>query len=211
VNTGEWSPFCTIPDGLTWPAAVGSQDGPTRGQAAGGRWRRSSRGLYVPAAVSDTVVEQRIVEQAARLPAGGAVTGWAALGLAGANYFDGLGEGGRSRLPVPLALGVEGTLKPAAGAVISREPLDAAEVRVLHDVPCTVPVRALFDEMRRGNARAAAVAMDMAAAARLIAIWQMTDYLAEHRCSIFTDATSARRTCSTPKPALSASTTARST
>lgn len=139
------------------------------------------------------------------------MTGWAALRLAGANYFDGLGEGGRSRLPVPLALGVEGTLKPAAGAVISREPLDAAEVRVLHDIPCTVPVRALFDEMRRGNARAAAVAMDMAAAARLVAIWKMTDYLAEHRCSIFTDATSARRTCSTPKPALSASTTARST
>src|SRR5215207_7110100 len=74
--------------------------GPTRGAARGPRWRRTAEGLYVPAAVDDALVEQRIVEQGARLH-GGVVTGWAALRLLGGGYFDGLARHGRTRLPVP--------------------------------------------------------------------------------------------------------------
>src|SRR5215203_931560 len=78
------------------------RDGPTKGVAQGSGWRRTAEGLYVPAAVDDSLVEQRIVEQGARLTRG-VVTGWAALRLLGGGYFDGLARDGRTRLPVPVA------------------------------------------------------------------------------------------------------------
>lgn len=144
-----------------------------------GRWRRTGLGLYVPSTVSDDVVEQRIVEQAARLPDRGAVTGWAALRLMGGAYFDGMAEGGRTRLPVPLAIGRGGTLKSGRGALVSREPLEESEIQLVHGVSCTRPLRALFDEMRRtGDPRAATVDLDMTAAARLVAAWEMAEYAA---------------------------------
>jgi hypothetical protein len=133
----------------------------------------------VPSTVSDDVVEQRIVEQAARLPHRGAVTGWAALRLMGGAYFDGLAEGGTTRLPVPLAIGRAGTLKSGRGALVSREPLEESEIHLVQGIRCTRPFRALFDEMRRtGDSRAATVDLDMAAAARLVAVWEMGDYAA---------------------------------
>jgi hypothetical protein len=144
-----------------------------------GRWRRTSLGLYVSSTVSDDAVEQRIVEQAARLPDRGAVTGWAALRLLGGAYFDGLSDGGRTRLPVLLAVGRAGTLKSGRGALVSRESLEDSEINLVQGVRCTRPLRALFDEMRRaGDARAAAVDLDMAVAARLVAIWQLAEYAA---------------------------------
>jgi hypothetical protein len=88
-----------------------------------------------------------------------------------------LTQGGRTRRPVLLALGRNGTLKPGHGAKVSREPLLPSEVRTVEGVPCTLPLRALFDELRDvADEREAAVAMDMAAAARLAAIWQLADY-----------------------------------
>jgi hypothetical protein len=178
-RSGEWDPRCEPPDGLVTPVGVGHPGGPTKGSAPRGRWRRTSLGLYVPSSVSDDVVEQRIVEQAARLPDRGAVTGWAALRLMGGAYFDGSAGGGRTRLPVPLAVGRAGTLKSGRGALVSREPLEESETHLVQRVRCTRPTRALFDEMRRtGDPRAATVDLDMAAAARLVAIWEMADYAA---------------------------------
>ncbi|QWZ08552.1 hypothetical protein KRR39_01370 [Nocardioides panacis] len=81
-------PVTLDPDGVS---------GPTRGAARGRAWRRSSHGLYVPASADDDLPEQRIVEQAARLPPGGAVTGWAACRLHGAAFFDGLHTDGRTQ------------------------------------------------------------------------------------------------------------------
>jgi hypothetical protein len=68
-RSGKWDPRCQPPDGLVMPMRVGHQGGPTKGSAARGGWRRTGLGLYVPSAVSDDVVEQRIVEQAADCPA----------------------------------------------------------------------------------------------------------------------------------------------
>ena len=55
----------------------------------------------MPATVDPEVPEQRILEQAMRLVSGGAVTGWAACRMHGAAFFDGLRDGGRTRVPVP--------------------------------------------------------------------------------------------------------------
>lgn len=144
---------------------------------ASGRWRRTTHGFYVPADVLDVQVEQRILEQSMRIWRTGAVTGWAALRLHGANFFGGLARDGRTRLPVPIAAG-DDRLEPHHEITRSREPLDPAEVVLRHGVRCTDVQRALFDEMRRlEDRREAAVAMDMAAAADLTSITRMRAYV----------------------------------
>src|SRR5690349_217601 len=96
------TPFHPNRPGLVRPVRVDKKGahGPTPKEARGTRWRRVSRGLYVPATVERTV-EQRIVEAAAVLPSGAAVTGWAALRWQGAHWFDGVRSG--EELPVVLA------------------------------------------------------------------------------------------------------------
>lgn len=99
--------------------------------------------------------------------------------LAHAGFFDGLARDGSTMLPVPLAAGGH-QIRPRRGHTVSRERLDDDEVVLRHGIRCTTLRRALFDEMRRtGLLRDAVVAMDMTAAAELVSISQMRDYLAE--------------------------------
>lgn len=161
----DWQPRAPHPGPLTWPTPLDptGRDGPTRGQARGPGWRRTSHGLHVPAAVCADSVEQRIVEEAARLRGRGAVTGWAALRLHGAGYFDGLGRDGRTRLPVPLVAG-SSRVGPA-----SRSALGEPEVVERHGVRVTPVERAVLDELRRlgGDLREMVVVIDMALAAAI--------------------------------------------
>lgn len=143
-------------------------DGPTPGQARGPHWRRSSPGLYVPTGTARTV-EQRILEAARRLPRGGAVTGWAALRLAGAAYFDGLAPDGRTPRRVPLLVPAGGNLRALGCSSVSRRRVAPDELRTLHGVPCVTPYRALYDETRAlPQTRDAVIAVDMAAAAGVV-------------------------------------------
>ncbi len=107
MTSEHWQPTCRRPEGLVRPVRVDPAGiaGPTRGQATGSRWRQTSIGLYVPSNVDESVVEQRILEQASRIRQYGAVTAWAALRWHGAAFFDGTTDGGRTRLPVPLVVG----------------------------------------------------------------------------------------------------------
>ena len=182
MSRHRWDPVCAPPRGLVHPVPVDPRGlaGPTRGRARGPGWRQSSHGLYVPSYVDPTVPEQRILEQAARLPRDGAVTGWAACRLHGASFFDGLATDGATRLPVPLVLGARGQLAPGPGCTVSRERLLGTEVVTRLGVRCTAARRALFDEMRRvGDVREAVVAMDMMAAAELVSVAQMRAYVAQ--------------------------------
>ncbi len=154
--------------------------GPTKGQADGPNWRRTSYGFYVPSSVDGTVPEQRIIEQSVRLPKGGAVTGWGACRLHGAAFFDGLGPDRRARIPVPLATGPRGNLRKDAAVSLSRERLAPEDIVVVAGITCTRVLRALFDEMRRtADLREAVVAMDMMAAAELVSIGRMRVYAAD--------------------------------
>ncbi|HET9500161.1 MAG TPA: hypothetical protein VFO98_07855 [Marmoricola sp.] len=173
----KWDPRCERPDDLCWPIRVG-QDGLTRGLARGSKWRQCASSHYVPAGIDSTVVEQRIIEQAARLSNLGAVTAWAALRWYGATFFDGTAEGGRRCLPVPLVVGSD--LRPDPRSSLSWEQLAPTERVVVAGLPCTTVQRALFDEMRRGGLWHAVRAMDMAAAAELISVELMLTYV-EHR------------------------------
>ncbi|WP_091025478.1 hypothetical protein [Nocardioides szechwanensis] len=161
-----------------------------------------SRGLYVPAN-RPKVVEQRIVEQAARLlsdATAGCVTAWAALRWHGANFFDGLDNDGVTLLPVPMVLGGGGhKLRQVAGSHVSREQLPWNDREVVDGVPVTTVARALFDEVhRRGRLWPAVSAIDMAAAAGLISVWLFATYvgnmnsrngapLAREACSLAVD------------------------
>lgn len=177
MESRYWQPTCEFPADLVRPVRLDPLGvaGPTRGQARSKRWRRSSHGWFVPTGVDTTRVEQRILEQSMRLSPRGAVTGWAALRLRGANYFDGTTAGGRLETPVPL---IRSTGRyPPGGADWRRHQVARSERELVHDVWCTTTQRALFDEMRFSSLRGAVRAMEMTAAAGLISTALMWDYV----------------------------------
>ena len=152
--------------------------GPTKAAAAGPRWRRTSKGYYVPVGVTDELPEQRILEKSMRLPPGGAVTGWAACRLLGAAFFDGLATDGRTRVPVPLWVGDLAQLTKDEHARVVRDRMVPGELTRRSGIPCTRPLRALFDEARVApDVREAVVAVDMMAAAELSSIQQLVEYV----------------------------------
>jgi hypothetical protein len=164
---------------LPVPVDPTGRDGPTKAQAGGPRWRRVALNRYVPVTVGATP-EQSIAEAATNLPSDGAVTGWGALRLAGAAYFD--GACGRASAPVMLAAGPRRGRRCRAGVTWSYEPFGDDEVVHLRGVPCLHPRRALFDELRRlPTWREAVVAMDMAAAAQVTSVDRVGRYLDTHR------------------------------
>ncbi|WP_310962242.1 endonuclease domain-containing protein [Nocardioides terrisoli] len=159
------------------PVDPTGQAGPTRGRAAGPKWRRTSHGHYVPAATPRTV-EQRILEASVRLPPGGAVTGWAACRMHGVGLVDGLARDGVTELPVLLAQGECGRLSQQPGIRLANEPLDPSETVRLHGVPVTTIERAIFDAAREApDLREAVVALDMAFAAKRSSLPRMATYV----------------------------------
>src|SRR3954454_20028676 len=117
-----------LPESVVWPVPVDSRgrDGPTKRQAGCGEWRRTSRGLYVPAYVEVTT-EQRIVEASAVLPAYGGVTGWAALRGRGGVWCGGGRRGGREQHPVTLAV-ADRSIRPQPGIATSEERMSPTEL-----------------------------------------------------------------------------------
>lgn len=159
----NWRPDCTPPRDLVLPVPIDptGRTGPTRHQARRGRWRRTAFNLYVPSDTDATRVEQRIVEQAGRAGPDGAVTGWAALRLWGAAFFDGTTSDG-SRLPVSLVSPHH--LTPTAESTTSRARIGARWN--IAGVPVVGPAVALYAEIqRRAELRSAVAAIDMACAA----------------------------------------------
>lgn len=149
--------------------------GPTRGQARGGGWRRSSQGLYVPASVALTP-EQRIVEAAAVLAADEAVTGWAGLRWLGGAWFSGAdGQGALSE--VPLLARRDRAAPP--GSTVSQEFLHPEQIRWHCSVPVTTAVRSVVHEMRFATSVGAAVtALDMACYSDLVSVAEVAAYVA---------------------------------
>jgi hypothetical protein len=124
------------------------------------------------------VVEQRIVEAAARIPAYGAVTGWAALRWHGATFFDGTGPGGGEEAPVPIV--VHKKLRPDPRTFVLQDQLAPTEWTIVDGLPVATVQRALFDLVRRANGpREGGKAIAMAAAARLISTQLFARYVAQ--------------------------------
>jgi hypothetical protein len=179
----RWDPIAPPVTDLVLPVGIDprGRHGPTRGQARGPRWRRTGPGLFVPAAVDDDVVEQRIIEAYARAGHRAIVTGWAALRLHGAGFFDGLARDGRTRLPVPVAAN-GGRVRGAAGLRMVEDRIPDDEVVAIHGIRCAKVERALYDEMQRlGAVREMAIAAGATYAARLTSVRRMRLYAATRR------------------------------
>lgn len=153
-------------------------NGPTRKQARGPRWRRTSHGLYVPSSVDAERIEQRIVEAAEVLPAYGGVTGWASLRWYGGVWFGGTSDGGRVRRPVTLALG-GCDAAPQNGIAVSHERLHLGELEVVDGLRVTNVLRSLSFETRYASSLWTAVeAIDLAAYSDLVSISEFSAYVA---------------------------------
>jgi hypothetical protein len=175
----RWTLRCPPPPALVAPSRIdrSGRAGPTRGQAYGPGWRRTGRGLFVPATVDRDVVEQRILEEWSRAPAGSVVSGWAALRLHGGNFFDGRSPDG-AELPVPVVL-PRGSGFRASTIEPHRDRLPASERTTRYGIRCTVPCRALFDAMKwTADLRPRVVVADMALSARLVGRRAMSGYVA---------------------------------
>ncbi len=172
---------------LPWPAVTlpvpvdpAGLAGPTPGQARGPRWRRVGYNAYVPSSAPPSP-EQRIADAMAHVPDGGALTGWAALRVAGAAYFDGREHRASGQRLVPVAVGRSQGRRRNPGVVLRYERLDPSELLVLRGLPVVPPERALFDELRsQDRLRLAVIATDMALAARVTTIDAMTEYIEAH-------------------------------
>ena len=107
------------------------------------RWRRTSRGLYVPGDVEQTAT-QRIVSAAALMPPGGVIGGWAAARVHGAEFQDGLDERGAERaVDVLLPGGLHRLDVP--GVAYRRASLGWGDTCLVNDFLVTTPVRTAVD------------------------------------------------------------------
>ena len=174
----RWDPIADPVHGLVHPVKVDptGTTGPTRAQSRSKAWRWVSANRFVPSTVTDTIVEQRIVEAYARAGDAAVVTGWASLRLQGAAFFDGLGRDGRTLLDVPIAAN-RSRLRSQTGIQVTRLEVPDDEILIVHGVRCTRGERSLFDEMRRlGEFRDQVVAADMTFAGQLTSIKRMERY-----------------------------------
>lgn len=153
--------------------------GPTKRQASGPRFRRTSWGLYVPSSVDGTSVEQRIVEAGAALPAYGGVTGWAGLRWEGGRWFGGTAAGGDPH-DVWLATNCA-DVRPQAGFRVSAERLNPADLTECDGLPITTSVRSVVFEMRyAASLRVAVEVLDMACYSDLVSIDEVAAYIDDH-------------------------------
>jgi hypothetical protein len=158
------------------PAGV---SGPTPQAVRGARYRRTSRGRYLPATVQGRVPEQRIVEAAEVLPEFGGVTGWAALRWYGARWLDGCHASGELRR-VTLATGYCDILGQR-GIHVSQERLGPDELDVVDGLRVTTAVRSLFFAMRYArDVREAVRIADLSAYDDVVSTSEITAYALAH-------------------------------
>lgn len=177
----DWRPRCPPARNLVVPRRLDPTgvDGPTRHQARRGLWRQTTYGFHVPADTDSVVVEQRILEQSMRIGDDGAVTGWAALRLYGAAFFDGLAPDGRTVEPVPLV--APRKLMDTRDSVTSRVSIAGHRIRLVQGVRCVGVERAVVDEILRvDDLRESVVVIDMACAARITSLHRLTSYVGRH-------------------------------
>jgi very-short-patch-repair endonuclease len=161
------------------PRRVG--DDLTPGRARGPGWVRTGSSLYVPSSRDPVLVQQRIVEVAARLPSYAVVTGWAACLLHGAAWCDGLAVDGRTPLPVLVCVGPRGGTRRHDGIAVTFERIPEWETTVRYGIRVARPERAVVDEMRRHDEREALVVLESALAGRITSVERFGRFAAAHR------------------------------
>lgn len=166
---------------MTVPVRVdpSGREGPTRRQAAGDDWRRTSRGFYVPAHVDQTpaqrVAEAGVLLRSERI----AVTGWGALCWRGDRWVGGTRPDG-SAVPVDLT-STHALLKAQPLFRLSHERVDPRTFEVVDGLRCASAASAVCFAMRHAADLDAAVeVLDMAYRADLVTPAEVMTWLEEH-------------------------------
>lgn len=139
--------------------------GATRSDLRGRLFRVPHRGVRTWAALQDPGPGLRILEAAVLLPTAGAVAGWAAAYLLGADEFDGLDftRHGLRQLPVELHLPKPVKIRHRAGVRVIRGTMPAEDQVRVDGIPVTNGLRTAFDLARRSTPTDAVVALDVLA------------------------------------------------
>ena len=164
------------------------EKGPTKGQTQTARWRTVAPGWFRPAGDPGSV-EQRIVEASYRAPAGGGVTGWAALRWLGGRWFEGTRPDG-SPLDVPVTM-VCSHRSHVPGVLYTKERLRPDELTEVDGLSITTAVRSVMYEARHAQTLGdAVVAMDMACFNDLVSLAEIRTAVDE--CKAWTGIQQAR-------------------
>jgi hypothetical protein len=157
------------------PAGV---TGPTARQAATPAWRRTTRGLYVPAEVEVTAA-QRVAEVGSVMPLRAAVTGWGSLAWRGARWFQGTSAGG-DLVPVPVAAPRQ-LVREQPAFRLCRERWDPREVEVVDGLEVTSAVRSVCFAIRYAPHQDAAVrTLEMAYFDDLVTVDEVREWAMMH-------------------------------
>lgn len=156
------------------------QSGTSKHVLDGPRWRRVSRGYYLPTGGPALTPTQRIVEAAARMPPGAVLGGWAAAYALGVDLLDGLDDYSMRPLSVPVCLPPSTHLAAVPGVRYVRQALERTEVRSLAGLPVTAPVRTALDLARWApTVTEAVVSLDAMLQAKVVRLEQVSAMLPE--------------------------------
>lgn len=149
------------------PQPIGAREGPTRDGAYGPSWRRTSRGLFVPAGVEATG-HQRIFEVGLGLAPHAAISGRSALNFLGVNLVE----------AEPIDVVTPRNVRSGGGTRRHRRMLTSSEVIVRHSIRLTRPEVALFDAIAwEVDDRSAVAVADMALASEVVDASRMPQLL----------------------------------
>jgi hypothetical protein len=150
--------------------------GPTRHQAKGPHWRRTSQGFYVPSSVPVDDVDQRIVEASAVVPERCAINGWADLRWRRGRWFDGTSPTGE-RLPVDIVTSTR-DIRRQPGILPGGESFSPDWVEWVDGLPLIDARYAIAFVMRyAASVREAAMWLSLAAYDDLVSIEEATDWI----------------------------------
>ncbi len=133
-----------------WPrssAEVASR-GITRAHTRSRRWRRISRGYFVPANAPEVSAGQRILDAVPLISNGGALAGWAAAYVHGADLLDGVDPETMRSLPVTINLGGDLGRADTGDVHYVRDRLPGEERQIRYGLPITILARTALDGAR---------------------------------------------------------------
>ncbi len=162
------------------PIAELAAAGVTPAVLRGPRWRRSSRGFYVPASVALTPT-QRILELAPLVPCGGAITGWAAAFALGTDLLDGLNPHTMTPLPATVLVGSDLGRADITPVRFRRARLEPEEVLKVARLFLTTPLRTCVEAILESeNFVESVVAADLVCRALGLDLESVTRWCDDH-------------------------------
>jgi hypothetical protein len=127
----------------------------------GPRWRQPFHGVHAPAVQDEDDPRQRIQDAAALVPPGGALAGWAAGHLLGADELDGRGRSGHVLQKLVIVVPPSCHPAPRPGIRFVRSALGDGDVVEIDGIRVTAALRTCFDLARSSSVEEGLVRADI--------------------------------------------------